>query len=186
MGEKMDRKLRNSIIFLWVILSAGLCFAGSNAYDHKIAVENIVFEWKLAAETVHIRLAAKTEGWVGIGFNPSTHMKDANFIIGYVKEGSVKVTDHYGTTKRQHEKDTKLGGQMNISDIAGKEENGVTEITFSIPLNPEDPRDRPVWTDKDNTVLLAYGSGRDSFRAKHQFKTALKVNMSTGRFSALK
>jgi hypothetical protein len=182
----MKNNLWTSIILLWVILSAGLCLAGSNAYDHKIAVENIVFEWKLADETIHIRLAAKTEGWVGIGFNPSSRMKDANFIIGYVKEGNVKVTDHYGTTERQHEKDTKLGGQINIADIAGKEENGVTEITFSIPLNSEGPKDRPIWTGKDNTVLLAYGAGRDSFRAKHQFKTALKVNLSTGEFSALK
>ena len=184
--EKMKNKLWTSIFFLWVILSAALCFAGSNGYDHKIAVENIVFEWKVGCETIHIRLAAKTEGWVGIGFNPSTRMKDANFIIGYVKEANVKVTDHYGTTGRQHEKDTKLGGQMNIADIAGKEENGVTEITFSIPLNSEDPKDRPIWTDKDNTVLLAYGSGRDSFRAKHQFKTALKVNLSTGEYSTVK
>jgi hypothetical protein len=182
----MKNNLWTSIILLLGILSAGLCLAGSNAYDHKIAVENIVFEWKLTDETIHIRLAATTEGWVGIGFNPSTRMKDANFIIGYVKEGNVKVTDHYGTTERQHEKDTKLGGQMNIADIAGKEEKGVTEITFSIPLNSEDPKDRPIWTDKDNTVLLAYGAGRDSFRAKHQFKTALKVNIGTGEFSALK
>ena len=182
----MKNKLWTGIIFLWVILSAGLCLAGSNEYDHKIAVENVVFEWKLASETIHIRLTAKTEGWVGIGFNPSTRMKDANFIIGYVKKGSVKVADHYGTTQRQHEKDTKLGGQMNISNIAGKEENGVTEINFSIPLNSEDPMDRPIWTDKDNTVLLAYGAGRDSFRARHQFKTALKVNLNTGEFSTLK
>ena len=182
----MKNKLWTSIFCLWVILSAGVCLAGSNTYDHKIAVENIVFEWNLSGETIHIRLSAKTEGWVGIGFNPSKRMKDANFIIGYVKEGDVKVTDHYGTTERQHEKDTKLGGQINIADIAGKEENGITEIAFSIPLNSEGPKDRPIWTDKDNTVLLAYGSGRDSFRAKHQFKTALKVNMSTGEFSTVK
>ena len=182
----MKKKLWVTIIFLWVVLSTGLCFAVLDEYDHKIAVENVVFEWKLAYETIHIRLTAKTEGWVGIGFNPNKRMKDANFIIGYVKEGNVKVTDHYGTTERQHEKDTKLGGQMNISDIAGKEENGVTEITFSIPLNSTGPKDRPIWTDKDNTVLLAYGAGRDSFTAKHQFKTALKVNMSTGEFSEVK
>ena len=184
--EKMKNKLWTSIILLWVILSVGLCFAGSVEYDYKIAVENVVFEWKLASETIHIRLIAKTEGWIGIGFNPSKGMKDANFIIGYVEEGNVKVADHYGTTKRNHKEDTKLGGQINISNIAGKQDNGVTEMTFSIPLNPQDSMDRPIWTDKDNTVLLAYGTGRDSFRAKHQFKTALKVNLSTGEFSTLK
>jgi len=182
----MKKKLWVIFILLWVVLSTGLCFAVSGEYDHKIAVENIVFQWKITGETIHIRLAAKTEGWVGIGFNPSARMKDANFIIGYVKEGKVNITDHYGTTERQHEKDTKLGGQMNIADMSGKEEKGVTEITFSIPLNSDDPKDRPIWTDKDNTVLLAYGAGRDSFRAKHRFKTVLKVNMSSGVFSEVK
>jgi hypothetical protein len=182
----MKNKLWTSIFFLWIILSAGMCLAGSNGYDHKITVENIVFEWKLSGETIHIRLSAKTEGWVGIGFNPSKRMKDANFIIGYVEAGNVNVADHFGTTQRQHKEDTKLGGQMNITDIAGKEENGVTEITFSIPLNSDDSMDRPVWTDKETTVLLAYGAGRDSFTARHQFKTALKVHLSTGEFSVLK
>jgi hypothetical protein len=182
----MKKKLWVIFILLWVVLSTGLCFAVSGEYDHKIAVENVVFQWKIKGETIHIRMAAKTEGWVGIGFNPSARMKDANFIIGYVKEGKVNITDHYGTTERQHEKDTKLGGQMNIADMAGKEEKGVTEISFSIPLNSEDPKDQPIWTDKDNTVLLAYGAGRDSFRAKHLFRTVLKVNMSTGEFSSLK
>ncbi|MGD2151436.1 MAG: DOMON domain-containing protein [Desulfobacterales bacterium] len=181
----MKKNMWVTIIFLLVVLSTGLCLAVSNGYDNKIAVENIVFEWKLSGETIHIRLAAKTEGWVGIGFNPSTRMKDANFIIGYVKKGKVKITDHYGTTERQHEKDTKLGGQKNVEDIAGKEENGVTEITFSIPLDSEDPKDRPIWTNQDNIVLLAYGAGRDSFRAKHHFKTALKVNLTTGEFSTM-
>jgi hypothetical protein len=182
----MKKTIWVTFILLWVALSTVLCFAFSGEYDYKIAVENVVFQWKITGETIHIRLAAKTEGWVGIGFNPSARMKDANFIIGYVKEGEVNITDHYGTTERQHEKDTKLGGQMNITDMAGKEEKGVTEITFSIPLNSEDPKDQPIWTDKDNTVLLAYGAGRDSFRAKHHFRTVLKVNMSTGEFSSLK
>jgi hypothetical protein len=175
-----------TVIFLWIVLITGSCYALSDIYDHKVEVENVVFEWKLAGENIHIRLAAKTEAWVGIGFNPSTRMKDANFIIGYVKEGKVKITDHYGTAERQHQEDTRLGGQKNIQDIGGKEENGVTEIIFSLPLDSKDSKDQPIWTDKDNTVLFAYGAGRDSFRTKHQFRAALKINMSTGKFSILK
>jgi hypothetical protein len=183
----MKKKFMRIIIMLpLIVLITGSCYAFSDGYDHKIAVENVVFEWKLQGENIHIRLAAKTESWVGIGFNPITRMKDANFVIGYVKKGKVTITDHFGTDERQHEKDTKLGGAKNIQDMSGKEENGVTEITFSLPLNSKDSKDRPIWTDKENTVLLAYGAGRDSYRTKHQFRAELKVNMITGEFSILK
>lgn len=173
-------------MFLYMATGAGWRVEASDGFDHKIEVEKMVFEWTLSADAIHVRLAAETEGWVGIGFNPSKRMKDANFILGYVKNGKVKVTDHHGTTERQHVKDKKLGGEKNVSDVAGKEENGVTEIRFTIPLDSGDPKDSPIWTDKPNTILLAHGSGRDSFRTKHVFKTALTVDLGSGEFSSVK
>ena len=160
----MKKVVPIATLFLSVLFGTVLCFSASNTYEHKIEVDNMVFEWKLDKEMIHIRLAAKTTGWVGIGFNPTRDMKDANFIIGYVKKEKVKVTDHFGTTTRQHEKDKKIGGTKDITGITGKEEAGVTEIGFTIPLNSGDPKDQPISIDHETRILLAYGSGRDSFR----------------------
>ena len=155
-------------------------------YTHKVDVDNMTFQWKVDGDNLHVGLKAKTTSWVGIGFNPSDGMKDANFILGYVKGGKVTVTDHYGKTTRQHDEDGKLGGQDNITNAAGKEAGGFTEISFTIPLNSGDDKDGAIVPDKETVVLLAYGPGRDSFKTRHAFKTALKINLATGKFTALK
>ena len=167
-----------------VFLAAAVVSAGD--YDHRIDVEKMSCEWRSDGQQLFVRLKAPTTGWVGIGFNPSEKMKDADFVIGYVKEGAARVTDHYGISKQQHQKDTKLGGQSTVTDPAGTEIDGVTEISFAIPLNSGDPKDQPLILDTDTTVLLAYGSGRDSFRARHKFRTALTVNLATGVWTEVK
>jgi len=113
-------------------------------------------------------------------------MKDANFILGYVKDGNVKVSDHFGSANRQHEQDDKLGGSDDVTGISGKEVNGITEVCFTIPMHSKDPNDQILSEDKETKVLLAYGAGRDSFLARHQFRTALNVNLKTGKFTKIK
>jgi len=140
------------------------------------------FLWKIDGDRIHIKLVAKTTGWVGVGFNPSKIMKDANFILGYVKDGKPAITDHFGTGERMHQRDKKLGGESNFSNIFGKEENGKTEIGFTIPLKSGDSNDQEISVDKDTIILLAYGAGRDSFRAVHKFRTSITVNLASGKY----
>jgi hypothetical protein len=100
-----------------------------------------------------------TTGWVGIGFDPSTKMKDANIIIGFVKNGQATVTDQFGTSANFHQKDTELGGKSNLSDTSGTEIDGVTTIHFRMPLDSGDKNDRPLKQGAATTVILAPGPG---------------------------
>jgi len=181
--------VKQRFIFI-ILLSSILVFsisspiiAGDIKYANKIDVKGMSFLWKIDGDKIHIKLVAKTNGWVGIGFNPTKIMKDANFILGYVKNGKPAMTDHFGTGERKHERDKKLGGESNISNIFGKEENGKTEIGFTFPLNSGDSNDREIRVDQDTTILLAYGAGRDSFRAVHKFRTSITVNLATGKYN---
>jgi hypothetical protein len=151
-------------------------------YDHKITAKKVTFEWKIENTSLNIQLSASTTGWVGIGFNPGNMMKDANIILAYVKKGKVKAADHFGISDTRHSKDSKLGGGKHISGISGKEENGITTVSFTIPLDSGDPKDKPVKVDGDTKVILACGAGRDSFRSKHSFRTTLDVNLKTGAY----
>jgi hypothetical protein len=178
---------------MWAIIMMVLFFgmtgnviAASDTYDHELTVEDITFAWSIAGDSLNVRLQAKTDAWVGIGFNPTSRMKDANIIIGFVKDGEVTVVDHFGTAERGHEMDTRVGGKSNVDNISGKEAGGTTEISFSVPLNSDDPKDRPIWTNKPNTILLAHGAGRDSFRTKHVRRMVLEVNLQTGEFKKVK
>ena len=175
----------------WLGILATLLFIispvwGENQFDHTIKVRNMSFKWTVQEDQLAIELSAETNGWVAVGFNPSEAMKDANFILGYVKNGKVIVTDHFGITKHQHKADKKLGGDNHFTDITGNETDDTTTIGFKIPLNSGDENDTVISPDKETTVLLAYGSGRDSFRTRHKFRTALKVNLMTGEYTKIK
>lgn len=149
-----------------------------------LEVGGIKVHWTLAGENLNVKLAAPTTGWIGIGFNPSDEMKDANFIIGYVKDGEVTVTDHHGSAKRQHKEDTALGGTDNVSEATGSEANGVTEIGFSLPLQTGDSLDGSIQPTSDAIVLLAYGK-TDRLVQQHVLRARLKLNLSTGKYQVL-
>mgnify|MGYP003969789551 FL=1 len=156
--------------------------AWAEGYDHKITVKKMTFEWKVVNNNLDIKLSASTKGWVAIGFNPISRMKDANIILAYVKKGKVKAADHFGVSDTKHSKDSKLGGEKDITGLSGVEENGITTVSFTIPLDSGDSKDKPVLVDSDTTIIPAYGAGRDSFSAKHAYRTTLTVNLKTGAY----
>jgi hypothetical protein len=75
-------------ICVMVLGTAGLIQAAD--YDHELTAKDMTFAWKIDGDNLAIKISAKTEGWVGIGFNPSKQMKDANFVLGYVKKAKQK------------------------------------------------------------------------------------------------
>ncbi len=170
-------------LMVCLVFYATLCQGQDINYSHKIEVEKIVFQWQIDDKQIHIQLSAPTTGWVGIGFNPSDGMKDANIVLGYVKNGKVKVSDEFGTEVKQHKKDTRLGGTQNVTNIKGSEKDGVTTISFTMPLDSGDAKDQILAVDKDTYVLLAHSSGRDSFNTRHKVNVELKVNLKTGKYS---
>jgi len=149
-------------------------------YAHEVKDKNIGFAWTVDGDKLAVKLWAETDGWVGIGFNPSTMMKGADFVLGYVKNGEAKITDEFGDGNTSHKEDDKLGGTTDVTLVGGTEEGGVTTIEFTMPLNSGDKNDTALDVNGDTVVLLAYGAGRDSFRSKHKYRTALKVNLTTG------
>lgn len=179
--EIMTRKnVQKMIVGMSVILCATVTSIQAAEYNHEVQDKKISFAWKVAGETLAVKLTAETEGWVGIGFNPESAMKGANFILGYVKDGEVKLDDDFGIDASAHRSDTKLGGTSDVTVVGGSETGGMTTIEFTIPLESSDKNDTKIDVNGDTTVLLAYGSGRDSFLAKHKYRTALKVNLSSG------
>ncbi|MBU2515644.1 DOMON domain-containing protein [bacterium] len=155
-------------------------FVFSIDYDHEIKLKAMSFSWKIQQEQLLVKVTAATEGWVGIGFNPSTRMQDANFIIGYVKNGKVEVTDAFGVRPKEHVDDTSTNGRNDIISFSGNEEGGNTTIEFIIPLNSGDPADGKINVNDITTVLLAFGKGQDDFHSRHRFRTKLEVNLATG------
>jgi len=149
-------------------------------YDHEVKAQNITFAWKVEGDKLAVKLSAGTEGWVAVGFNPVQEMKGANLILGYVKDGKVTLEDDFGSGENSHNSDIKLNGTSDVTLVGGEEKDGRTTIEFIIPLDSGDKNDNKIEVNGETTVLLAYGAGRDSFIPRHKFRTALKINLSTG------
>jgi len=165
---------------LFFALFTMVSVAQSTEYQHTLTENNITFAWSIEGDQLAVKLSAKTDSWVAVGFNPTKKMKDANIIIGYVKKGKVKISDEFGTAATQHKGDKKVGGVDHVTVVGGTEEGGVTTIEFTIPLNSGDAKDGVIDPAADTTVILAHGEGRDSFRVKHKVHATLVVNLSTG------
>lgn len=151
-------------ILTTVFILAGSLQLQAQDYDHEVKAKNMTFSWKVEGSDLKVKMSGKTTGWVGIGFNPSTQMKDANYVLGYVKKGKASITDEFGDGERTHKSDDKLGGKNNATLIGGSEEGGVTTIEFSIPLKSDDKTDSVIDPSGKTVVLLAYGGKRDSFK----------------------
>lgn len=168
-----------AVLVCWLVLAV-VTIGSAAEYDHNVEAKKMTFSWKIDGDNLAVKVSAKTDGWVGVGFNPKKKMKDANYVLGYVKDGQTKLTDEFGTGSTTHKSDDSLGTTSDVTLVGGSEEGGVTTLEFVLPLNSGDKHDVAIDVNGDTVVLLAYGAGRDSFKSKHKFRTAVTVNLSTG------
>jgi len=173
------KKILFALIIVFFALSS-FTLAVAASYDHEVEAKDMVFAWKVDGDTLHGKMSAKTKGWVAVGFNPSSKMKDANFIIGYVKDGKAEIADHFGDRSTGHSADSKKGGSDDVTLISGTEEGGMTTIEFTMPMNSADKMDSVLSKDGDTVLLMAYGPDRDSLKPRHKFRTSMTINLATG------
>lgn len=84
-------------------------YSGSNTY------RDFTVNWRSDGQMVYLGVKVKTTGWIAIGIQPGTRMKDADMIIGFVRGGETQVFDQFSTGDYgPHGDDTSLGGTNDI------------------------------------------------------------------------
>lgn len=160
----MERtSMRIILAFLIVGTVAGLAFSQSapiTAEANGIKVSIVV-----SADKAEVTVSAAAKGWVAVGFNPTTRMKDANFLIGYVKDGVAYARDDYGVGTGAHQDDEKIGGKNDLISFKGTEVDGVTTMTFVIPRDSGDSKDSKLGPGTHNIIVGM--SGSDNFTGFH-------------------
>jgi hypothetical protein len=138
---------------------------GDGEYPHMVEVAGVEFHWMNDDENLYAALAAQTNGWVSVGFDPENQMQGANFIFGYVQDGTPILQDMFGTQPKgrgSHPPDEQLGGTDDVLEYAGSEEGDLTVIEFRIPLDSGDEYDKPLSAGATHTIILARGRSDDS------------------------
>jgi hypothetical protein len=127
---------------------------------------NYEIHWRSDDQYIYVGMKAKTSGFVAVGFQPGSRMKNADMVFGFVKDGEVAIYDMFSTGDfGPHSPDTQLGGTNDITHFGGKEEGGYTTIEFKRALATGDDYDNPISSGKDR-IIWAYGSS-DSLTLRH-------------------
>lgn len=58
-------------------------FSDSNT-PGSFAIDNFLMSWTWKESAIELTVSAPTTGWVSVGFDATSAMKDADIIIGYV------------------------------------------------------------------------------------------------------
>jgi len=149
---------------------------GDTEYLGEMSYGNYEIRWLSDDQYIYIGIRAKTTGWVAIGFEPTTMMKDADMVFGFVQGGEVVISDQFSTgTFGPHSPDTELGGTDDIIESGGKEQGGFTTIEFKRTLDTGDQYDK-VLAEGVIKIIWAYGSS-NSLAVKHSTKGYGEINL---------
>jgi hypothetical protein len=115
-------------------------------------------------------------GWIAVGFNPTSVMKQANMIVGYMNGTTGVVVDQYGDGMFSHKPDTALGGKNDIILSSVTRDSGTTTMSFTIPLDSGDKYDSKLVAGANVKLIFAAGK-TDDITKKHslQAKTTIKL-----------
>lgn len=135
-------------------------------YENQIEYRDLEIFWKSDDKNIYLALRGKTNGYISIGIQPGSMMKDADIVLAYVKEDQIEIFDQYSTGNfGPHPSDEELGGTNDILEYGGTELDGVTTIEFKRLLKTEDKYDLELKSGK-NKIIWAY-SNQDDTQARH-------------------
>ncbi len=167
----MKRIIKIVLILLTILLIMPFGINFLNSQDSYIKIfesgDNFKLYYYVKGEIVYFKMEGKITGYLVVGFEPTSKMKDADMVFGYVVGKNAYVFDAYSTGEYgPHPEDTSLGGKNSILDSKGTESNGITTIEFSRYLDTKDKYDKVITFDKNIKIIWAI-SDKDDFNAKH-------------------
>ncbi len=139
---------------------------------------NFQLLWEFEGDKVFMAIVAKTQGWVAIGFNPSTVMANADMVLGLVKDqNNVQAIDEWSSgIFGPHSPDVDQGGTSDILSFAGTRTGDTVVFEFSRLLNTGDKFDKVIPTSGKFKIIWAYGPSLD-MTAKHKKAGSATIQM---------
>ncbi len=163
-GVSVNFAIEQSPIINGVITSGEYSSSKSFGTNYKLY-------WEVTDSTsISIGIEAKTTGWVSLGIKPSSRMKDADMIYGWVEDnGTVVVYDAFSlsSTGDNHPPDTEIGGTFDFLSYNGSENTTSTTIEITRLLSTGDlDYDNSFPSNGEIAVIWAYGAD-DNFHSYH-------------------
>lgn len=137
----------------------------------------MTIEYSAVDQIYKIEMKGKTTGWIAAGFGRTDEMKDAEIIMGYVEMGKPYISHHYAQGKYSHTPLTQLEQKpvgKTVELISGNEENNVTTVKFSRPVNLTGEYYKKFQPGMEIEFMYALGKS-DDIKKKHSERGVLKI-----------
>ncbi|UTW63973.1 hypothetical protein KFE98_07485 [bacterium SCSIO 12741] len=160
-----------SVIFGWQMHEQDL----HKEYQQVIS-SGMVFRWKVENDSLRVKLRAPTSGWLAVGFNRQSGIVGSALIMGANRDGVSQVEEQFVIGPQQHPPVSKLGSATSIAEAICVEKNGVSEMTFCLPLQAQDKWHCDLQSSGPIYVALAY-SREDDFDHHSAVRTEVKITL---------
>ena len=134
------------------------------------------FSYRIDGPNLVAKLSCPSTGWVAVGFNPKSVMKNAFCVMGAVVDGKPAISEEFGTGMFEHKPILSLGGKAVLiaSDVSS--ENGVATLSFTMPLSTKDGMHADLAAGKKVKLMFAAGASND-FTKKHKRKGEMTITL---------
>ena len=127
-------------------------------YANQLAMGTYRLFWSTTADTIRIAVQSDAQGWVAVGFQPGTRMKNADMVFGMMVDGAALVLDCYSTGDfGPHKADVEQGGTDDLLSSAGARVGSTTTFEFERKLVTGDDLDVPLQHGVAQQIIWAYG-----------------------------
>ncbi len=142
-------------------ITACYLFSAGLYGQQKITIQGMSFTYSIEKEALRCTLQAKTNGWVGVGFNSKNSIVGSDLLLFNIVNDQASGVDLYVKSAGNPKNDDKIGGKSTFKILQAKEIDDTTMVQFTIPLNSSDPYDFIHKVGEQYWIILAYSVSDD-------------------------
>src|SRR5680860_113687 len=146
-----------TFIILVFVLSNIMCTAEGQE-PKKVMKDGMTVSWYFDGNEIHFEMYAPTKGWVAIGLNEYSGIKNAYLLMGHIVKGEADVVEHFTQSPGNYVPIQDLGGVVRVRNVSGKEKNGKTSLKFSLPIGKATEYQKELVEGKKYHMILAYSA----------------------------
>ncbi len=148
----------------------------SNSFSQEIQVERMKVSWEHQGDMVTFTASAPDDGWVALGFNSKNDIVGSNLIMIGVKDTKITKEDFYVVSAGNPKPVGTLGSKSQIINPSGTDKNGITTITFSLPIKALDKHHFDLHKGKRLWLICAY-SMEDEFDHHSRMRRHVEITL---------
>ncbi len=151
--------LMSTLLFILAMISA-MPF-GSHHQDQTIEKNGMSVHLQRDSEYLTITMTAPTDGWVTIGFNESVDITGAYLLMGRVRGTIAEVVEYTTISPGNYKPISSLGAQVRVKNVRGRQTQGYTSLTFSLPINMQGEFQKSLEKGTEYVLIMAYSTSDD-------------------------